>query len=177
MSLRATLRRINSEVEAILTQYSIYSAPLNVEEIAKQIGLNVKPFPFEDGVSGILVIDNGIGTIGYNVNESKVRRRFTIAHELGHYILHREQSKLFLDKNFKIYFRSDNAAENEQNQLMEQQANAFAAALLMPAKILKDEMSKIEFDLGNEEAVKSLAKIFNVSSTAMYYRIVNLELF
>ena len=47
----------------------------------------------------------------------------------------------------------------------------------MPEKIVLKEISKIDFDLGNEKSIKDLAKKIDVSSTAMYYRISNLNIF
>jgi hypothetical protein len=47
----------------------------------------------------------------------------------------------------------------------------------MPDHLLIKELEKIEFDLCSEDDIKHLAKIFDVSSTAMYYRIRNSGLF
>ena len=67
-------------------------------------------YPLGDDVSGLLSIENGVGTIGYNQTEPKVRKRFTIAHELGHFELHRDKSDLFVDKQF--IYRSQNSGNN-----------------------------------------------------------------
>lgn len=169
-----TFKLINSRVKAILFALNINELPIKIEEIAKQRGLKVMPYPLENEISGILVIDNsGNSTIGYNQHESRVRRRFTIAHELGHYELHRNQSSLFVDKSFKVMFRGGSTIENSNSQL-EQEANVFAAALLMPEDLVHKEIENLEFDLGNEQSLKELAKRFDVSTTAMYYRMLNL---
>ena len=94
------------------------------------------PYSLGQDISGLLAIENNQGTIGYNQNESRVRRRFTIAHELGHYELHKNQSALFVDKQFKIY-RSQNSSTVNNNQELEKEANAFAAAVLMPEEFIK----------------------------------------
>jgi Zn-dependent peptidase ImmA (M78 family) len=170
------LKVINSKVNALLAEFGDGSLPIRIEEIAKRRGLKVMPYALEEDVSGVLVIEDGKGTIGYNHAESSVRRRFTIAHELGHFELHQDQGSLFLDKKFKVLFRSQSTPEAYAAQVLEQEANAFAAALLMPEASLKLELEDKEFDLSSEETLKELAKIFHVSSTAMYYRMANLGL-
>lgn len=150
----------------------------DVKEIALKLGLQVTEHDLGDNVSGVLYIGQGKGTIGYNKSESEVRRRFTIAHEIGHFILHRLEHEIFVDrKEFKVLYRDDNSSTGEfQN---EREANAFAAALLMPRTKLIKELEKMKLDLGDdkEDAIKELARIFKVSSQAMMYRISNLELF
>lgn len=176
MRTATSIRNINSQVKAIFNEIKTDSLPVKIEDIAKQRGLRVMPYAFDEDISGVLVIEDNVGTIGYNQSESRVRRRFTIAHELAHYELHRDKAKLFMDKGFKAIFRSKNSGLTEEAQIMEQEANAFAASILMPDHLLIKELEKIEFDLSSEDDIKNLAKIFDVSSTAMYYRIRNSSL-
>lgn len=169
-------RTIQKQVDSILSRFDIQHLPIKIEEIAKKLGLQVTPFGFDDDISGVLVIENGKGTIGYNQSESRVRRRFTIAHECAHYILHSQESNLFMDKGFNAIFRSSHSGLTEHTQLLEKEANTFAAYILMPDELLKREIEKIDFDLGSEDDIKNLAKIFDVSAQAMYYRILNSSL-
>lgn len=168
-----TYKAINAKAKAILTDLNMYELPIRVEEIAKRRGLTVLPYPLENEISGILVIKDIGSTIGYNQHESRVRRRFTIAHELGHFELHQNESNLFVDKTFKVLFRGT-SQDAESNTQLEQEANVFAASILMPDDLVNEEVSKLEFDLGNEDSLKELAKRFEVSVTAMYYRMLNL---
>lgn len=151
---------------------------IDVEEVAKKLELVVSEHDLGANVSGVLYIEKGKGVIGYNNSESEVRKRFTIAHEIGHFILHRLDNEIFVDKKeFKVLYRDKNSGTGEIKQ--EREANAFAAALLMPEGRLITELKKMEFDLADEHenAVEALAKIFKVSTQAMMYRISNLELF
>jgi Zn-dependent peptidase ImmA (M78 family) len=151
---------------------------IDVEEIAKKLGLQVSEHDLGENVSGVLYIDKGKGVIGYNKHESEVRRRFTIAHEIGHFILHRLDNEIFVDKKaFKGLYRDDNSATGEIKQ--EREANAFAAALLMPRERILQELEKVPFDLSDEkeDAITKLSETFNVSSQAMMYRISKLRLF
>ncbi|MEY4877067.1 MAG: hypothetical protein RL708_2216 [Bacteroidota bacterium] len=169
------LKKIKESVATLLNNISENDLPINVENIAKAKGILIKPYKFDDDVSGLLSIENGKSVIGVNIFESRVRRRFTVAHELGHYELHKEDGNLFVDSHFKVY-RSPNSKETPYKQRIEEEANSFAAMLLMPEDLLRNEVKKIEFDLGSEETIKALSKKFDVSSTAMYFRLSNLEL-
>lgn len=169
------IKLVNSKVNAILKSLSEITIPVKIEDIAKMRGLKVMAYDLGDDVSGLLAIQDGQGTIGYNQHEPKVRRRFTIAHELGHYELHKEKSDLFVDKQF--IYRSQNSGNTPISLAMEQEANYFASAILMPTDLLRKEVESKEMDLGNEDAIKELAKLFEVSTTAMSLRISKLGLF
>lgn len=109
-------------------------------------------------------------------NPCPVRSRFSIAHELGHYLLHKDSRSLFIDKrNFAVYHRNELSSTGEDR--LEIEANRFAAALLMPTDMLRNEITKNDFDLGDEEVQSSLAKRFNVSTQAMAYRLASLGMF
>lgn len=168
-------KRIEKLACEIIENLGIKSLPIPVDEIAKKRGLTIKPYNLGEKVSGVLVMDSGKGTIGINPTESKVRQRFTVAHELGHFELHKQESGLFIDKEFKMLFRDQNSSIGEVRK--EQEANAFAAALLMPEKLLVKEIKNQNFDLNDEDSLKDLAKLFHVSIPAMTFRIANLNLF
>lgn len=168
------IKLINSKVNAIIKSLPNVDLPIKIEDIAKARGVKVMPYPLGDDVSGLLAIEEGVATIGYNQLEAKVRTRFTIAHELGHFELHRDKSDLFVDKQF--IYRSQNSGDTPAKQQMEQEANYFASAILMPTELVRREVEKMEFDLRSEEAIKALAKIFDVSTTAMSVRISKLGL-
>src|SRR5438045_2662136 len=139
------IKLVNSKVNAILRSLSEITLPIKIEEIAAMRGLKVMPYPLGDDVSGLLAIQDGLGTIGYNQNEPKVRRRFTIAHELGHYELHKDKSDLFVDKQF--IYRSQNSRSTPVNQAMEQEANYFASAILMPTDQVRKAIENKNMDL------------------------------
>jgi Zn-dependent peptidase ImmA (M78 family) len=58
----------------------------------------------------------------------------------------------------------------------ERDANEFAAVLLMPEELIRSESIKMKIDLANEDGLSHLAKKFDVSSAAMYWRLANLDL-
>lgn len=174
MSRRLTPEKLASQ---ILEEMGITEPPIPVELVAYRRGLKVEPFDLGDDVSGVLVINDGKGVIGYNSNHPLVRRRFTIAHECGHYEMHGSDGELFIDKRYidKQYFvafRDGRSSTGEDKQ--EREANAFAAALLMPETILRREIEKRYFDLADETALRDLAELFQVSQQAMMYRLLKL---
>lgn len=169
------IKKIENLASSILSEFKINTAPIDIKKVAKNKGVTIKPYDLGDNVSGMLLIKNGDGIISYNPTESVVRQRFTIAHELGHFLLHKRTQDIFVDKQFQVHFRDENSATGQDIQ--ELQANAFAAAILMPKELLVTEIKKHNFDLGDESAMKELAKLFNVSLQAMTFRMVNLGFF
>jgi len=65
----------------------------------------------------------------------------------------------------------------KRDATLEKEANYFAMCLLMPANLVKQEAAKLTFDLTNDDAIKSLAKTFDVSTTAMALRLSQLKIF
>ena len=92
-----------------------------------------------------------------NRNEPATRQRFTIAHEIGHFILHRE---LIEQQKGSVLYRKD----FNNNSPAESQANFFAAALLMP----RQEILKAWNTLNN---IQDIANCFEVSRDAAYIRL------
>ncbi len=169
------IKKIENLASSILTELNIKSAPVDIKAIAKQKGAIIKPYKVDEKISGMLFIKDGHGIISYNPTESTVRQRFTIAHELGHLLLHKKTQDIFVDKQFQVHFRNENSSSGQDIQELE--ANAFAAAILMPKDLLLNEIKKHNFDLGDESAMKELANLFNVSLQAMTFRMVNLGFF
>jgi len=137
---------------------------VDVTDIAKCLNINIVYDSLPDNISGVFIIKDKKLALGVNEGHSQTRQRFTIAHEIGHYLLHSNET-LHYDKNTtdsEIFFRSDVSSLNEI------EANHFAAELLMP----RDAIEK-----GINEGITSttvLADLFHVSEDAMKYRLINL---
>lgn len=72
-------------------------------------------------VSGMLVVEDDRGAIGYNATHAPVRQRFTIAHEIAHYILHVKKSRksqLFIDRSV-TFRRDETSSTGDDNQEVE----------------------------------------------------------
>ena len=101
--------------------------------------------------------------IFYNDKARPERQRFTVAHELGHFVLHREiQAKFNCDKE-SVYTGADTLKQ------IEREADEFASNLLMPGDLLRKRITgkRIDFHLLGE-----LAKEFGVSLEAMCIRLI-----
>ena len=133
---------------------------LNLYDLANKMGIVVEESTMQEGVAGNLQNKDGKWIIGLNKNHSDSRKRFTLAHELGHYVLHRRRQGDFSDSVFFRSFDMDN---------IEYAANEFASEILMP----ESEVRKLITDK-NIKNISILANEFGVSVAAMRYRLVHL---
>ena len=162
------------------------------EEVAKQYNKETQiPFPFEkiekenpgltifltdlskvskekeEDILGLIYLKKGNPhkeefEILVEKNKSKERQYFTIAHELGHYFLHKEKIKegnVIFDSDPISLYRSNNGLNNSE----ETEANFFAASLLMPEERVRSVWKVTR-------SVEECARFFDVSFTAMSIR-------
>jgi Zn-dependent peptidase ImmA (M78 family) len=163
------------EAQKLLKDLGITGPPVRVEKIATKLKarLAFEPFEGKDDISGILYRDGKRAVIGVNSSHSGVRQRFTIAHEIGHLVLH--EGELFVDQAVRVNFRDKRSSLAEDRREIE--ANRFAAELLMPQEMIKREVVKCiakKKITTEEELVAELAKVFKVSAQAMGYRLFNI---
>ena len=158
---------------SLLRKYSVDSAPIPVIEIAKQEGIEINYHELEDNVSGMLIRKETSAVIAINVKHHENRKRFTIAHELGHYMLHRSEPTVYVD-DLLVHFRADRRIANYDPK--ESEANQFAAALLMPASFIRADLSDAAIDISDDEAVERLAAKYKVSLQAFTIRLDRLDL-
>jgi len=100
-----------------------------------------------------------------------VRQRFTIAHELGHLLLH-DGVPIRIDRNFRVNWRKGSGV-NASN-VEEIEANFFAASLLMPKSMLTTANRLDHFDVEDDAEIVRLARLFRVSTQAMTFRLAEL---
>lgn len=173
---------IENTAAFILMEFGIHEPFVPVDKIAKQKGIEIVNYDFDDEVSGVLVIKDSVATIGVNRANSTVRKRFTIAHEIAHYTLHwnptsKTNQEVFVDKDLFMKFRNTMSEYSPAEIAMEQEANAFAAALLMPKHFIEKELMSEQYKtLRETEIIDILAKRFKVSAPAMTYRLTNLQM-
>lgn len=168
-------KRSRSKAEQVAAQALRESGfnrlPISVAGIAEYYNIKVFTEEFDDDVSGILIIEDDQPMIGVNSGHHMHRQRFSVAHELGHYLLHGQLSRTFVDSGY-IYFRDSRSSTGEHQHEME--ANAFAAALLMPPEALVAELGQGDIDVLDEYAVGRLATRFGVSPQALSIRLARL---
>lgn len=168
---RPRYARINTEVDRLLSEARIRKAPVPVDKIATSVGATVIYNNFNNEVSGVLIRKEGATIIGVANEQSPERKRFTIAHELGHFLLHQGE-EVHVDKAFFVKFRSPLSSKAEDVEEIE--ANAFAAALLMPMSFLVRDLQGAQIDIEDGEQIGELATQYQVSTQAMTYRLMNI---
>lgn len=150
-----------------------YTVPIDVFAIASKYGISVSSLELEDSVSGMLVIRGNRAIIGVNSTNHPRRQRFTIAHELAHYLLHRDKSDLFVD-GASVYYRDEQSSKGIRFQEID--ANAFAGELLMPRQALKQIIGAGSIHFFDEVSLEDMAAHFQVSVQAMMIRLERLGL-
>lgn len=147
---------------------AIESIPVNIGVLADRLGLRLYQKPMDDDVSGYICRgEDGRFNIFVNERHSVNRQRFTAAHEIGHYVLHRRL--LEGGTNDTRAYRTTDSVKNYNPRITkkhESEANAFAAALLMPEKKVIEL-----YRLSAANDLAGLATHFGVSEAAMGYRI------
>ena len=168
--------KIRKRVESLLRVHDVLAPPVPVEKIAKALGVKVHRVPFEEDLSGMIYMDGETPIIGVNARHHVNRRRFTVAHELGHLMLHRNTlaGRVHVDRRFPVLMRDATSASGLDSREIE--ANQFAAELLMPKSFLVLEIRrKKAFDIDDDKPVMELANKFQVSKQALQFRLLNLS--
>jgi Zn-dependent peptidase ImmA (M78 family) len=163
-------RKIESVIEELLASHDITEAPVPIEIIAKAKGARIFYKSLEDDVSGFLYQDDAQAVIGVNTHHAPVRQNFTVAHELGHLLLH-DQEQLHIDRGFRFRLRDDVSSEGTDEA--EREANFFAASLLMPREFLEEDLEE-DVDLLDDDSLSDLARKYGVSTQALINRLKNL---
>lgn len=169
--LRVRYTKIAELVDRLLEKNGVSGPAVPVEKIAKAEGLIITKRRLDNDTAGFLLRSAGAKFIGVNQAHPPTRQRFTIAHELGHALLH-DGEELHIDKDFRINFRD--VASSLASNVEEIESNTFAAWLLMPSKFLMKQITSEHLDIDDGQEVEKLAKKYQVSAQAMTYRLANL---
>ena len=158
--------------EDIVRRHGPSGPPVDPKKIAELLGARVVKERAEPGGKAGLVARHGTNiVIGVNSADRPARQRFTIAHEIGHMLLHANEP-LIVDERGYALIGERREGESSPREI---EANAFAAALLMPATWVSDALHD-GIDFSDDQGIARLARDFDVSQQAMMYRMVNLGL-
>lgn len=159
----ADLVRPEELVDAIIQQNPDIELPIPIEELARLAGISKIEALASEGFEGTLIAnaEKSAGAIFYSSRSPRPRQRFTIGHELGHFLLPWHRQTTFNCTADDIGSRANKGWEIEANQ--------FAAELLIPQKLLKSRLHK----LGDPELdhVLTLAAEFGTSVTMTAHRL------
>ena len=120
-------------------------------------------------LSGLLLA--GPGEIWVNAAESREwppRRRFTIGHELGHWVMHQRPGQQSLFCRHASVDEEKQGDSDGRSTEIEREANAFAAALTMPAQLIRKHYERLRFE---PDCHAQLCKLFAASGAAMGHRL------
>jgi len=168
------IKLASDSADKLLGKLNISDAPVDVESVASALGIEVRKVKFsKDEISGAIKMKGKSGkpVIAVNEDHCKERQRFTIAHEIGHFVLHNIES-MHVDSH-GVYFR-DSSASSSTTNIKEAQANQFAADILMPREMIIEDLQgqfKLKNNNDDVETIAKLAQKYNVSQQAMMIRI------
>lgn len=160
------------DLTSIIRDPQYQGPPVNIEGIIRSMGIELnKSAELPDQISGQLErLPNDKYKISINKMDHYYRKRFTMAHELGHYILHLHLIGDGVDDNRAYRSTADGIYYNQDiRQEDETEANRFAASILMPEAILREHTQK-------DFLLEDLARKFQVSVQAMRIRLKGLNI-
>jgi Zn-dependent peptidase ImmA (M78 family) len=168
---------IRQVVNQLLDEHGEMKAAVNVERIAEAMGAIISRTVVEDELSGFIYRPGpSTAIIGVNQSHHENRQRFTIAHELGHMLLHAGDAVRW-DRRLQFRREPDDPDEDPEDEEVE--ANYFAAELLMPARFLEKDLLNYEFgdfmdNKFEKDVLVPLARDYKVSKQAMTIRLKDL---
>ncbi len=158
---------LSDDTKALIKRYQSQQ-PMKLGGLAGELGLIVRSATLEPGISGEIKSDNDAQagfTIRVNRHESKARQRFTLAHEIAHFLLHRDQIGDGIE---------DDVLYRALSNTIEAQANRLAADIVMPWHVVKQKLQEYA-DYSIEEKIQKIADDLGVSTTAMEIRLDQLR--
>lgn len=175
------------EAAELLLKVKPLGVPVKIIQLCKEMGFNIYQQDLPSEICGYIAIDgelkDKLGSdkiISVNENESNKRRRFTVAHELGHYLFNFDPATQL--EFFNKFERNPNEDDtNEATSDEECIANRFAAELLMPKEIFTKKYTEYVQNAAKTldnlyEIKQQLSDDFLVPPKAVQKRIDELEL-
>ena len=162
-------KRIRTTARSLVERFEINTPPIPIRTLARGCGARIVQIPGDNGdIDGFLYRKGSESVIGVNRDQAPVRQRFTIAHELGHLLLH-EYRQVRVDRGFRVRLRNGVSKKGIDRDEME--ANRFAAELLMPIELLRADLELNEFDLADDAQLRAIAKRYGVSTQSLAIRL------
>lgn len=143
-------------------------APVDVKALANAMGLMIKEAYLPEDISGMIEPDGASYTITVNARHSDTQKRFTIAHEIGHYVMHEGLigDGIGDDNKYQNVEISGRFLNTHIGPKEESDANTIAVSVLMPNELLKRHVQ--EMAGGNlNEIIQQLSDTFRVSRKSM----------
>lgn len=159
--LTAEFLRISPEERAVVERH-LANAPVKISDIAKGLGIKLVASTLPAGISGEIRPREDGFVISVNRHDNPRRQRFTVAHEVAHYLIHRDQIGDGISDD--VLYRSS------LSDAREAEANRLAADILMPRRLVELAYARHE-GVATDEVVAKMAEEFGVSEVAMRIRL------
>lgn len=161
----SNFKKAKDAAEEVLRENFITKPPVPVVELSKNYGYEVIEVDLDPDIAGFVNIKDHV--IFVNNSDSDTRIAFTIAHELGHIKLH--TSELEKNPDIGILYRRPLGKKDDDEK--EQEANCFAASLLVPQLMYEAIIEQYKSVLTNENKFEIFGKLFGVSQDVIKYRL------
>jgi len=169
--------------EFLKTYHSSLSLPIPIEDIVeRKIGMALFAIP---GIKSLIGVDAFISSDFTQITIDEVcfvrypeRTRFSIAHEIGHLILHKDWYEKYGPTNLEDYLSSHDRVDGQIYKYIEIQAHTFAGLVLVPKELLLGELEKRLGRIPSMEPpevlapfIQDLPEIFRVSDAVILRRL------
>ena len=136
--------------------------PMKIGELAKNLGVTVYSATLPSNISGEIKETDGKTVIKVNRHDTKPRQRFTLAHEIAHFLLHKHLLRNGIVDD--VLYRSS------QSNAIEAEANRLAADILMPPNLINEILRNCSHLTDRERKLEEVAQQLNISLTALKIR-------
>jgi len=159
------LARVAAHERAVLDRF-LSEYPVKLGHLAKELGVAIRVSSLGTGISGAISREGNQYVIKVNRNEARERQRFTIGHELAHFLLHRTIIDSSPDGITDTVLYRSGAPDR-----IEYEANRLAADIVMPMRLIEKELRENFGGVVTDATIESLASQFEVSKAAMEIRL------
>jgi hypothetical protein len=164
MTMSPEWRSLLDHVRATIEEHQD-AAPVKLSQLARALGVPVKAATLAPGISGEIRPDGEGFVIRVNRHDPSKRQRFTVAHELAHFLLHSDQINNGIADD--VLYRSALSDRREA------QANRLAADILMPDELVRQSVEAAQ-EKGVGDLILFLAEQFSASEGAMRIKLEQL---
>lgn len=147
-----------------IVERNLAQKPVQLGKLAGELGVSVKLSALERGRSGLIKRDGDGYVIKINRHETRERQRFTLAHELAHFLIHRDIIDASGEIVDNVLYRSGNP------ERIEYEANRLAADLVMPNNQIQSDLEALGVPV-TDDVIAQLANEWQVSRAAMEIRL------
>lgn len=176
-------KKIEEKAINFRAKYWDGNLPVDIEKIIEiKLDIEIRPIPGLDKLCSVDTLISSNWKVIY-IDESRYmednyvnRLRFSLAHEMGHFILHKAIYSFFKISDYQDFYNFLDLIPDDQYGFLEVQANKFASYLLLPRDLLEKEKEKLLKDkvlpdgIENEILIpfvaESLSQVFGVSAKA-----------